>query len=362
MAKAIESLLGFRTLIDMVKSPVGGVPNVWPTECLTTTRPLASDTAEWVEQISARTNAPTVNYGSAARKMAQEQVSTRTAKCIYSNNYIDHKGAVLNALNGSDREAQNRAKMLVDYQTMEFRRKMQNTRISAISSAFRYGAIYLDGDGNILPSSSGAVQTIDLSVPAANKNQLNGVIAAAWNVAGTDILGHLSALNLAAVQQSGLPLKYAYYGSAIPGYLTGNTNIKEIMKSDSGLTSQLRQNKIPTGFGIENLEWRPLVTSFFVDSTGTNQTWFPSDFVVFMPEITRDWYEFLEGRYQLPDTAVGMGISSGDPSMVDFGSVNGMASYVKKIDDPVGLRHYQSDMFLPTFKVPSAVFIADTVA
>lgn len=362
MAKAIESLLGFRTLIDMVKSPVGGVPNVWPTECLTTTRPLGSDTAEWVEQISARTNAPTVNYGSAARKMAQEQVTTRTAKCIYSNNYVDHKGSVLNALNGEDRGAQNRAKMLVDYQTMEFRRKMQNTRISAISSAFRYGAIYLDGDGNILPSSSGAVQTIDLSVPAANKNQIASAISASWATAGTDILGDLSTINLRAVQTSGLPLKYAYYGKSIPGYLTGNTNVKELMKSDAGLTTQLRQNRIPQGFGIENLEWRPLVTSFFVDSTGTNREWFPGDFVVFMPEVTRDWYELLEGRYQIPDTAAGMGIQSSDPSMGDFGSVNGMASWVKKQDDPVGLRHHQADMFLPTFKVPSAVFIADTVA
>ena len=39
---------------------------------------------------------------------------------------------------------------------------------------------------------------------------------------------------------------------------------------------------------------------FFVDDTGTVREWFPSDFIVFMPEVTQDWYELQEGSYPVP--------------------------------------------------------------
>jgi hypothetical protein len=236
---------------------------------------------------------------------------------------------------------------------------LDNNRISAVASMLRYGEIYYNGQGDLLHSSSGATQTVSLGVPAANKDQLGGNIAASWATAGTDILGQLANIQKTAVQTTGLPLTRCYYGSGVINSLLGNNAIKELMKSDTALTSALRQNRIPEGFGLSGMRWEPLWTSHFRDSSGTAREWFPSDFVVFTPEVTRDWYEMQEGSYPVP-TSIGNVSADGVAAVNDLEYVNGMFSYAHAISDPVGVRHFMGDTFLPVLRQPNAIYIADT--
>jgi len=360
MAKSLKQLLGFDYLSSIITSPEGGVPNVWPEQFFSLTKPINGDTAAWGVVANSRQNSRTVNYGSASRKRENVDTVKRTSKCLHSFEHVDHDlGTLVMLQDENNPNMRSIGAQYLERQAAEFRRRFDNTRVSAVNSILRYGAIYLNANGDILPSSSGATQTIDFGRSANNFNQLNGIIAASWATAGTDILSHLAALQVQAVK-NGRPIKYAYYGSAIPGFLTGNTNIKELMKSDALLTSQLRQNKIPAGFGIENIEWRPLYTSFFQDANGTNQDWFASDNIVFLPEITRDIYEIHEGQYAEPTNS---GSSYGDASAASRGlkMFNGMGSWAKITDDPPTVRQWAADTFLPVFYDPTSVFTADVV-
>jgi len=359
MAKTIEQILGYKNLTGIMQSPTLGVPNVWPEEFMSLTRDIEGDSADMIVVSASRQTAPSVNYGSASKRVAQETISGRSGKCIHSFFNITHKASTLVALrNMDDMNMQRKGQQVVDFQTQEARRKSDNLRISSVNSVMRYGAIYFDGNGNLLPSSSGAVLTVDMQVPANNKNQLNSAIQASWATAGTDILLSMSNVKKAAVQNTGRPIKYAYYGSAIPGYLANNTAIKELMKSDAALTSSLRQNRIPTGFGIEGIEWRPLDVSYFVDADGTNREWFPSDYVVFMPEVDRSWYEMQQGSFLIPtDLNPAPDVNT---ALANLEAQYGMFSYAALLRDPVALIQYFGDTFLPVLRDPSSIYIADT--
>lgn len=361
MAKSLKQLLGYDYLTSIITSPEGGVPKIWPEQFFTLTKPCMGNQTSWGVVANTRQNSSAVNYGSASRKRDKTGLQTKSAKLLHSFEHHDHDMNTLVLL--QDETNPNMRAMGAKYvegQAAEFRRRFDNLRVSAVNSMLRYWQIYLDGSGNILPSSSGAVTTIDFGQSANNQNQLNGIIAASWAVAGTDILGHLAALRVQSVK-NGKPLKYAYYGSAIPGYFTGNTNIKELMKSDSALTSSLRQNKIPAGFGMDGLEWRPMDTAFFVDADGTSRDWFAADNIVFMPEITRDIYEMQEGEYLVPKDT---GATSSDAAAAAKGltRVTGMASWAQQIGDPVAIRQWGVDTFLPTPYDLTSFFTADVVA
>jgi len=360
MAKTLEQILGYKTLTGIMQSPLGGVPSVWDERFFTTTKEIDGDTADMIVVNATRQNAPTVAYGSASRRVNPEVVSGRSGKCIHSFYNMVHKTSTLTALrNMDDANQQRKAQQYIDMQTVEARRRGENLRISALNSIFRYGALYIDANGNLLPSSSGAAMTVDMQVPTNNKNQCNSAISASWATAGTDILGNLSNIKKAAVQNSGRQIRRAYYGSDIPKYLRGNTDIKAMMTSDSAMSASLRQNKIPAGFGIEGIEWIPLDVAFFVDSENVVREWFPSDFIVFTPEVDQSWYEMQEGSYLVPgdiNTA-----SDAQEALASMETVYGMGSYAKLDHDPVSLKQYFFDTFLPVLRDPAAVYLADVV-
>ena len=363
MTVTLEQILGFENMLKVMATPFGGVPNVWGPEFLTIKEPgIVGDTATWLEAPNSRQTAPTTNYGSASRRLNQQSTVTRQAKCIHSYTNMVHQMPVLTALRNYEQPTvQARGRQYIDFQTVEAQRKYTNLRISAITSAFRYGAIYFDGAGNMLPTSSGATLTVNFNVPANNQNQLNSAISAAWSTAGTDILNDLLTIQLRAVQGSGLPLTRAYYGSSIPHYLAENTAIANLLDSDAMLASQIGMGKIPANFGFEGLRWIPLHTAFFEDAAGDNQTWFPSDFVVFMPEPSAAWYGMIEGSFEVPDGALSIRGTAADCTS-DMRSITGMGTYAKLEDDPPGIKQFFVDTFLPALKVPSAIYIADTVA
>ncbi len=360
MAKALSQILGYEALTEIVTTPTGGVPNIWPKEFLSIKKPIKGNVATWQQVGNTRQNALGTNYGSASRRIDKEAIGSKTATMCHVFNDKMHGAAVLEAVRSFDSpEAQNFGQQIIDLETAEFRRRMENNRISSISSMLRYGAIYQDGGGRLLHSSSGATQTIDLGVSATHKDQLGGLVGL-WSTAGTDILSQLTALEKAAIQESGRPLRYAFYGSAIPGYFRANTQIAAQLDQNRMLAEALGSGKIPNDFGIPGLIWLPCHLPFFTDDTGTVREWFPSDFVVFMPEVTRDWYELQEGSYPVPKelsvTADANSARSG------FESVNGMFSFAQQSSNPAGIQHFMGDTFLPVLKDPSCLWLADTVA
>lgn len=362
MAKTLDQILGYRNLTGIISAPVGGLPMVWDPRFMgqSVRVPVEGDTAEWIVVDGSRQNARVTPYGAPSKSTDSRNLGKRTAKCLHSFENMSHRMSVLTALKQVDSpDVQRRGEAEIDRQTVEFKRRFENLRVSALNSIFRHGLIYTDRSGNVLPTSSGATLTVDFQIPANNKNQLNGIISASWATAGTSILQHLINLSKAAVQAGNPPLVQAYHGSAIPRYFANNTEIKELLKTDRNLAAALGQGQIPTGFGIPEMVWKPLWNAYFVDADGTVREWFPEDFIVFCPAPDRSWYELQEGSFEVP-TSIDIQTNALAAAR-STEHVYGMFSYAKLGHDPVAIQQYAGDTFLPVIKNPSAVYLADVV-
>ncbi|MEK7767960.1 MAG: hypothetical protein AAB368_17145, partial [bacterium] len=93
---------------------------------------------------------------------------------------------------------------------------------------------------------------------------------------------------------------------------------------ERALGDSLSMHRIPPSFGIEGMEWRPLHLAFMVDAAGATQEWFPSDYIVFMPEPSMDWWEVQEGSYEVPTNIAP--VSGVEAALANFATVQGMFS------------------------------------
>ena len=363
MTKAIEQVLSAKNLVGLIQGVLAGVPDdllppgFWAGGG--NVKQVDGNIATYFKVEGTRQTARLVHYGAPSVKRSLAGVTEVPVKLLHSFEHQPHTPATMMNLMAEDSEAKQRmGQQTIARQVGDFARLFANLRLSAVYSVLTKGAIYFDGDGNLLPSSSGAVVTVDYQVPANNQNQLNTLISAGWSTAGTNIPSDVMNIKAAARQTTGYPLKYAFFGSDIPTWLAGNDYIKEFIFNSQRLTEQIATGNVPDG--LMGLTWRPLNEAFFNDSDGTNQTWASSDAVIFTPEPSPEWWEWLEGTYPVPQN---LQISSDASSALSgLAPVAGGFSYAELTTDPPGIKHMAGDTMLPLLKVPAAIFIADVVA
>lgn len=365
MAKTLQQILGYENLCGIISDPKAAIPDdILPPSFFNFAGSVKTEgnTGKYTKVDGTRQVARLVQYGSASVRRKLKGVSEKPIVLMHSHEHIMHDVNTLNALRAMDSPAlQERGVQEIDRQTVAFRKYFDMLRLNAVFSILRYGAIYFDGDGQLLPSSTGAVTTVDFAVDAANQGQLNwdgdgAIIDASWATAGTDIIGHMKELKRAARLTTGYPLAWAFYGDKILEYLLTNTLVKEYLNRNPAMQQSLIAGEIPDG--LFNLKWRPIGEAFFQDQDGTDQVWFGDDHIVFTPEPSPEWFEWVEGSYQIP-TNLGGVYSGGLDAANAFSKVYGMFSFASVESDPAGIKHNCGDTFLPTLKVPRAIWIAD---
>jgi hypothetical protein len=239
----------------------------------------------------------------------------------------------------------------------------QNLRTQAVTSLFGLGAIWYDSNGDPLPSSSTAVTTIDPSIPANNRNQLNGLISASWATAGTPIIEDLMNIQKQCLVNSAGrtgPITHAVYGADLGKYFYSNTQVAAAMTSNPYLQAAFAQGVIPQGFaGIKN--WWPGNFGFYANASGTTVTPFAADCLALFPEPDPSWYELQEGIEPVPSGAL-TSASTLDELASKIGIQSGMFTYAVPTFDPIGGKMVFGDNFLPAIHIPEVVFIADVVA
>lgn len=358
MAKSLNEVLGWKALTGVIQDTRGGVPAEWLLPAfLTMTKPVKGASASYTKISSSRKTARAVHRGSPSKARDLTGVSEVPVNLWHSYEHHVHRNEIFDAIRNYDNpEAQAMGQAEIDRKTREHKQIFDNTRVSMIASIFRYGAIYFDGDGDLLPSASGAVLTIDYGVPAANKNQLGGIIATKWATTSADIIGQIKALKVAAMKTSGYPLKYAHYGSSILNRLMLNDALKNYIAGNPAYGQSFTNLEIPPGF--LGLTWIPNESAFYEDADGTNRDWFQDEDVIFTPEPSADWWEILEGTFPVPTS---LGNVGGDATamLTNLRDVNGKFSYAKLVDEPPGIKHFMGTTELPVLKVPSAIYIAD---
>lgn len=355
MANQLQQLLGYVQLAGIIEAVKLGVPNPFPKQFFNITKKTVGDSGRYSQVTGTRRTARLVQYGGPALQREQRNFATRDVKLLHSFEEQQYSPILLQQLrNYENYEQMQMGKQEVVRQTKNLAQLFQNLRISALALALANGRLGFDGSGNLLPDSSysSAVEQIDFSVNANNKNQLNGIISASWALAATDIPSQLRTLKQKSAQLTGYPLRNVFYGINVPSYLTQNDYVLDYLARNPSENAEfLASNEIGDLFG---LKWHPVYESFFEDSAGTNQNIFDANLCVFTPEVTEDWYELMEGSYTVPRSINIM--TDAMQSLANFDVVHGMFSYGMIGSNPPGIKQFSGDTFLPIIKIPDVVF------
>ena len=364
MAKSLTEILGYKAQTGVIKAVAGGVPqNILPPAFLRSNDTVPGDSGKYLKIESTREVAQRAHYDDPSKLRGHEGISEVPFKCATLKEHIIHKATVLQALQDMNSPArQERGQQEVDRQTAVFAQRFTNARVSYVYSALTLGLIYTDVDGNLLPSSSTAVETIDFSVPADNKNQLGGIIGTDWDEAGATIIQDVKDIQAKALENTGYPLKYAFYGSALLDYFLINTALKELINGNPAVANSFLNLEIPDGF--LGLTWIPAHTALYKDSGATYRYWWATDTVVFTPEPSPDWWDIIQGTYPVPTDVSGVSEDARGAISGSTTDVTGMFSYayLNPDPDPPSVKHVMGDVFLPLLKVPASIYIADVKA
>ena len=377
----MQDVLRAPSVTGMIQASTSGVPdNFSRYGFMEPTDTVPQDVGTYFRVLGTRTTARAVarNSPSVARQMKNvEEVPYKAISVAENLNIPMDKFQHLFSPESSsiaDIVLDTRGKQEIGRQVREAKKNLQNLRVMAVASVLAYGAIYFDGYGNLLPSATGARTTVSFQVPSGNTGQLNcsggvygggNILNAGWQDIGTDIASQIIQLKIAAEILTGFPLKHAFYGSAVPKYLTQNTTlsnyfVRSITESDGAPRGAapanqqyLRTADIPSP--LLGLEWHPVYTTFYEDQNGNPQQIFSPGAVVFTPEVDSDWWGWIEGTLLIPGSTI---IADGQDSLIDGASqMSGIWGYAKEMDDPFAIKIVYGDTFLPIIKAPKAVFI-----
>lgn len=356
-SKNIQDILGWKQLTGMIRETKSGIPDPLPAGFRSLRKNVIGDASSYIKRTGQRRTARQTMYGTEARNTVLKEVGSRDVKLIHFFESTTLPMLTYQTLRQPESyERQDMAEQEVNEQVAQFAQRFDNSEIAACQMVLNGGLIYFDGDGNLLPSSSGAVLTIDFGIPANNLNQLNGNISASWATTSTNIPRDLRNIRKQAISDHGYPLKYAFYGMKIPDYINANTLIQPFLIRQREMNRQvLESNDIPQG--LMDFTWIPVYESFWEDQDGTNRFVFGDDTIIFTPEPDRNWWEIQDGSYLVPMTfdIVGADAAAANAFKMEFGRF----SYGQAIRNPVTAQIFNGNTFMPILKNPNVVYAAD---
>lgn len=354
MGYSLEQVLGYVSLTGTIQATTTGIPNPYPDGFMNIKKPVVGDKGRYTRIKGTRRTARLAMYGAPAVQRELKDVAYEDVKLMHTFESMNIDPLLIQALrNYNNYDLQQRGVQELARQVAEWKMYFQNLRIATIGQTLALGAIYYDGSGNFLPSSSGAVVSATFGMNANNQNQLNGILATTWSNPTADIPNQLRVLKQTAAELTGYPLKVALYGRNVPSYLTNNDYVLDYLARSPNMREQfLDSGEIPNGlFGFQ---WVPIYTAFFEDQTGANQLIWNNDAVTFTPEPSADWWEILEGTYQVP-TSINIQTDA-NQAMGSLREVVGMFGYSMVTHNPPTIQSYFGDTFLPVIKVPDAIY------
>jgi hypothetical protein len=368
MAEPLQEILGARNLIGRIVDIVNGVPeDLLPPGFVTANRTTEGDRGEYLRVEGTRQNATIARYGAPSKHQEPVGIKNTPVKLLHSFEDFSHDPALLQLLiseaGNSSMLRQQLARETISRQLEVFGTRFKNLRMSAVYSILATGKIVYGNSGELYsPADSAgyaaAANTIDFGVPAGNKSQLNvfgtGNLLTNWTATNPGILKQLKAVKKASRKLTGFPITHAFYTESVPNYIANDPVIQAIIKGSSRVAEEAITAEIPESVG--KLKWIPIDQAFFVDGQNNARDWFADPTVVFTPDPSIDWWEFVEGTYPVPRSiqlAAAM-----DAVLGNFQQVAGPFSYASITINPPGITHYAGDTFLPVLKNPKAIFIA----
>jgi len=238
-----------------------------------------------------------------------------------------------------------------------FKQKFKNIELASLTQALVLGKNYFDAAGNLLPSSSGATQTIDFGVSANHQNQLNGIIDIPWSNPNANIPYQIQNIKKQAAKDTGYIPQVALYGANVPSWIMQNQYVQAYQARNQAFRDTVvMDNAIPDGY-MDIAKWVNGSTFFYEDANGTNQSLVPDDMVIFFPEPNRGWYEWWKGSMLLPTTLNILPTEAGLQGNTRM--VYGMYLYAYISMAPINYSLVAGTTFFPGIKNPDVLFQAD---
>lgn len=364
---SIDDVIGIVPLTEALRTQTSGIPNPFPAE-FATVKPsnrILGDRARYIRIKGARTTAKIAAYGAPGRRVPLQPLEPQTVRMLFLSMEFLLDANMLNRLQAflqGGAYQQDEGMDFLQYQIEEVGKRMANTRIVCMASMLRYGAIYWDSDGNVLPSSSGASTTYSAQVAATHQSQLNGIISQSWALTNTDIMAQLRVLNQSSVQATGLQMQHAMIGLNIPTYFQTNVTLQPYLARHQNFRDTLVDtNMVPANFA-DIKSWVNVSHAFFEDASGTNQLLWDNDLIVFTPDMSpgnkMDWWAMYEGS-----AAVLSGVDAYSDPMAALAACKqeyGQSGYsMPTFQSPLGVNVFMQDVFFPGIKNENAIYQAD---
>ena len=275
------------------------------------------------------------------RLLMEEIFKTRPLGQQIGNDLVDIRG---------QQHVQRQLKYLVQ--------RFRNSRENMVSRMLR-GQCDLKFDvDDIRPIDTGGDLTVDFQIPDDNKTQLylgtgSDIIDATWLAAGTDIIGHVLAINKAFTRLTGRALKHIWCNSTLYNSLLANTGLQTVTGSAYRVFEFLTGREVQNREGIPDSGFDvvfgaiPLVTFHVYDGVlcdpsleGVNDETtvantnllIPDVNAIFTPEPDTDWVGWVEGSEWVSE------------NIMDSGrEVFGFHSWASRVIDPPGMELTEPD-------------------
>lgn len=358
---ALESVFSYVPLTEMVTRVMGGIPKVLPEAFYSGTRDIPGDRFRRTTFRGTRQLAKVSRYGAPPRNTQRVAHGMQDLVMLHSIEQVQVSSELLQLIRKWDTyEAQQMARDLLKQDAEEFGRRGENLRTAAIQASLAFGKLWFDTSGNLQLTSASADLEIDYRVPTTNTAQVNpgsgDIITESWDDPEANIPTMVLNLKSRAVQLTGYPMKYAFMGKNVPGYLATNLSFQKYLSRNPAAN----QKYIDTGTvpdGTLGLTWVPVQDAFFADSSDAITEIFPADQVTFYPEINRTTYELAQGGYPVPKNFAVAASLEGIVEQMEY--VYGPFKYAYMMPGHMQINMAQGDTFLPDHKIPESIFLVD---
>jgi hypothetical protein len=356
MPASIQELFQHTYLTEMVQRIKPGLPKVLPDEFYAVSGPpVTGDRVAMPMSEGARDVPKVLPYMSPARQAGKYTLSLKNVVLLWLAEVMPFGKELMTIYRqfSSYAPQDNRAGDLLRFQCEQLRQKFDNFRVAAVNSVFaRDGKIYIDSDGNLLPTSSGADYTFDNGVPAGNSGTFGGILST-WNTSA-DIPSQVNNFKAYALKQTNWPIATAVYGQGVSGRLAVNTAFQAYLARNPNYNSHY----INTGEiadGVLGLKWVKAQDAYFVDQNGTAQTQFRTDYITFCPDL-KGTYKLLEGTTPVPKDGTMAAQGDVEAALRSMVEVPGIGSYAYVTFNPIQLHQFMFDCVAPVLAAPDSYY------
>jgi hypothetical protein len=360
MATSINDFLQYLPLTKMVETVKTGIPNVLPDAFFSVTEDVFGNKFGRTTFSGTRKLARNAPYLSKAGELQKSTYGTQEVQLLSPKEKMSFRDEFLQIYRQLDQYEPQPYRYLpiLEMQTRQLKAHFENLRIAAVTSMLGQGGkIYLDAEGYMLNTSAGADLTLSAGVPNANIGNVGGFYTTSWATSTTDIVTSIRNTKTLAMQTTSYPLKHAFYGKNVLGYVTNNDFAKYYLARNPGMNQVfLDTGDIPQGF--MDLTWHPVQDAFFDNAAGVVKELFPADQVTYTPEIDSQVYGLKIGSTPV---ITNFGVHANPEAALRSATEHkGMGAYSFFTHEPLNIEHIMFDCFYPDLKVPAAFFFADT--